>query len=96
MKRKWTERQYHVQDNTDVAHQDVKIYCNTNKFPELPFCGPHSKPHGAKGLSKYYHLRSDPKIGNGVCAILRIKCDCVACISMLDKHWISIIPSDEK
>ena len=37
MERKWTDRQYHVQDNTDVVHQDVRIYCNTNKFPELPF-----------------------------------------------------------
>ena len=27
---KWTDRQYHVQDNADVAHQDVRIYCNTN------------------------------------------------------------------
>ena len=30
MERKWTDRQYHVQDNDDVAHQDVRIYCNTN------------------------------------------------------------------
>ena len=77
MKRKWTERQYHIQNINAVAQQDVKIYCNTNKFSELPFCGPHSKPHVTKGLSKYYHFRSDPKICNGVCAILRITCDCV-------------------
>ena len=57
MKRKWTDRQYHVQDNAAVEHQYMKIYCNTSQFPELSFCGPHSKPHGAKGLSKNYHLR---------------------------------------
>ena len=79
MERKWTDIQYHVQDNTDVELQDVKIYCNTNQFTELSFCGPHSKHHGARGLSKHYHLRFYPKIGMGVCAILRIPCACVAC-----------------
>ena len=37
MNRKWTEIKYHVQDNADVEHKDVKIYCNTNQFPTLPF-----------------------------------------------------------
>ena len=45
MKRKWTEINYHVQDNASVELKDVKIYCNTNQFPTLPFCVPHSKPH---------------------------------------------------
>ena len=66
MEIKWTDKQYHVQDNYDVAYQYVIIYCNTNQFPELSFCGPHSKPHGARGLSKHYHLCFDTKIGNGV------------------------------
>ena len=30
-KRKWTDIEYHVQDNADVAHKDVKMYCNTNR-----------------------------------------------------------------
>ena len=30
MKRKWTEIKYHVQDNADVEHKDVKMYCNAN------------------------------------------------------------------
>ena len=37
MERKWTDRDYHVQDNADVARKYVKIYCNTKKFPALPF-----------------------------------------------------------
>ena len=49
MKRKWTEIKYHVQDNSSVELKDVKMYCNANQFPTLPFCVPHSKPHGAKG-----------------------------------------------
>ena len=79
MKRKWTERQYHVQDNSDVAHQYVRMYYNKNKLPALPFCGPNSKTHGTRGLIKHYYLRFDTKIGNGVCEIFCIPCACVAC-----------------
>ena len=92
MERKWTERKYHVQDNADVELKDVRMYCNTNQFPELLFSGPHSKPHGARGLIKHYHLSFDLKLGMGVCAIILIPCACVACASMLDKPWISVIP----
>ena len=35
IERKWTDRQYHVQDNADVAHQDVKIYFNTWNIIQL-------------------------------------------------------------
>ena len=74
----------------------VKMYCNKNQLPELLFPGPHSKPHGARGLSKNYHLHFDPKLGMGVYAIRRIPCACVACTSMLDKPWISGISSDKQ
>ena len=73
----------------------MKIYCNTNQFPKFSFFDPYSKPHGARGLSKHYHLRFDPKLAMGVCAILRIPCACVAFTSMLDKPWISGISSDK-
>ena len=33
MERKWTDREYHVQDNADVKLKDVKMYYNTNQFP---------------------------------------------------------------
>ena len=29
---KFTDREYHVKDNSDVAHKYVKMYCYTNKF----------------------------------------------------------------
>ena len=89
MERKWTEIKYHVQDNAAVELKDVKIYFNSNHFPELLYSGPHSKLHGERRLSKNYHLRFDPKLGIGVCAILRIPCAFVACTSMLDKPRIS-------
>ena len=50
MERKCTDRQYHIQDNAAVARKDVRMYCNKNQFPELPFCGTHSKPHVVGGL----------------------------------------------
>ena len=67
MERKWTERKYCVQDNASVKLKDVKMNCNKNQFPALPLCGPHSKPHGARGLGKHYHLRFDPELCIGVC-----------------------------
>ena len=76
--------------------KDVKMYCNTNQFPALPFCDPHYKPHDARGMGKHYNLRFDPKLGMGECEIRRIPCVCVACTSMLDKPWISGIPSDKQ
>ena len=96
MERKWTERKYHVQDNAAVELKDVKMYCNTNQFPALPFCGPHSKPHGSRGLSKRYYLGFGPKLGMGVYAIHHIPCAFIACTSMLDKPWISGISSDKQ
>ena len=95
MERKWTDRQYHVQDNADVAQQHVIMYGKTNQLPALPLCGPHSKPHGARGLSKHYHFRFDPKLGMGVFAIFRLTFACVACTSMLYKPCISGISPDE-
>ena len=47
-------------------------------------------------LIKHYHLRFGPKLGMGICAIGCITCACVACASMLDKPWISGVPSDEQ
>ena len=96
MERKWTDRQYHVQDNADVENKYVKIYCKKSQFPALPFCGPHSKPHGARGLGKNYHFRFDTKLGNGLCTIRGIPYDRVAFTSILDKHWIYDAPSDEQ
>ena len=76
---KWTDREYHVQDNDDVSHKDVKMYCDTNQFLALPFFVPHPKPYRARGLDKHYHFHFDPKLCHGICAILRILCACVVC-----------------
>ena len=85
-----------MEDNADVARKYVKIYCDTNQFPALPFCGPHPNPHGSRGLSKNYRLRFYPKLVRGICGIRHIPCACVACTSMLDQPWIYSIPSKKQ
>ena len=82
-KRKWINREYHVQDNSDVAHKNVKMCCDIQKFQALPFFGSHPKPHRARGLSKHYNLHFYPKQGRGICAIFRIPCASVGCTSIL-------------
>ena len=71
------------------------MYCYTNQFPELTFCGPHPKPHGERGLNHHYHLCFDTKIGHGILAIRHISCTYVGCTSILDKPWIYGIPSNK-
>ena len=56
MERKLKDRQYHDQDNDDVEHEYVKMYYNTSQFLVLSFCGPYSKRHGVRGLSKHYNF----------------------------------------
>ena len=56
VKEKITYIEYHVQDNADVAHKDVKMHCDTNQSPTLRFCGSYPKPHVARGLGKHYNL----------------------------------------
>ena len=90
--RNWTDREYHVEDNSDVAHLDVKMYCKINQFPSLPFFGPHFKPHGPRVFFKHYYFIFDTKLGNSVCEIFCIACACVACTTKLDKTWLSGIP----
>ena len=75
--------------------KDVKMFCNTNQFPELIFYGPHYRPHEERGLNKHYNLRFDPKLGMGVYAIICIPCACVSCTSMLYKPWISDIQPEQ-
>ena len=70
----------------------MKIYCDTNQFLALTYCGLYPKPHEARGLSNHYHLRLNPKLGHGICAVHCIPCACVACKQMLDRPIISGIP----
>ena len=54
----------------------------------MPFGGPHTKPHGVRGLSNHYHMRFYPKLGHDICAIRGITCAYSECTFMLEKPWI--------
>ena len=71
-KRKWMEREYHVQDRKDVQQKLVKISCASTQFQELIFFCPHAKPHGVRVLSKHYHLLIEPKLGHIKCSTMII------------------------
>ena len=47
-------------------------------------------------MSKHFLLRFYPKLGHGICEICRISCACVGFTSILDKPWISGIPSKKQ
>ena len=78
-----------MQHNKYVTHQDVKIYCATNQFPELQFIGTHNKSHGICGLGKHSHMRYDTKLGHVTCTIRRIPCACTPFASILDQPWVT-------
>ena len=88
-KRECNYNEYHVQNKSDVDHTGVKMDCNPTRFPTLSFCGAHTKPHGMRGLSKYYHFRLDLKLVHQIYEIQQTTCTCVACTSILYKTIVS-------
>ena len=42
-----------------------------------------------KGTMKYfYHIRYDPDLDKGFCAMWRIPCACTGCVEQLSKPWL--------
>ena len=82
-------------EDDDVAQKAVKMFLNTNRFPELQICGPHTKPHGVRGFSKHYHMWFDPKLGHVICAMCQIPCAFFEFTSTLNKPWVRILPPQE-
>ena len=68
--KKWIGRQYHFRIMLMLNSNMWKCIVTKINFHKLSFYGPHSKPHGASGLSKHYHLRFDQKLEMGICAII--------------------------
>ena len=44
-------------------------------------------PYASKGILRHYHHWSDPKLGLGIVAIIRIPCICHACTDILSISW---------
>ena len=85
-----------MQNNEDVDHQYVKMYCTTNKFPGLSFCGADNKPNGARGLGNHYHMSFHIKLGHVTCSIRCIPCECTQCIYTLDNPWGPGVPPHQQ
>ena len=71
-----TKREYDVQKNEGVKHQDVAIYFTKNQFPPFQFFGTHNKPRGVLILSNRSHVCFNAKPGHYTFSILCIPCVC--------------------
>ena len=39
-------------------------------------------------IKHFYHIRFDPELGKGFCAMRRIPCACYGCVEKLSKPWL--------
>ena len=39
-------------------------------------------------MKHFYHIRFDPELGKGFCAMWRIPCACTGCVEQLSKPWL--------
>ena len=85
-----------MQHNKDVEHQDVKMYCAKNQFPELNFLGPHKKSHGVRGLVKHYNMRVYPQLDHFTYEIHLIPCYFTSCTYSLYQPWIAVLPAQQQ
>ena len=44
-------------------------------------------------MKHFYHIRCNPDLGEGFCAMRRIPCSCSGCVEQLSKPWL---PNSEK
>ena len=65
-------------------------------FHHFHFCGPHTKPHGVRELSKHYYIQFDNKIGHNTLEISRIPYACSEYTFMIDKPWIRGLTSQQQ
>ena len=55
----------------------------------MPFCGPHTKPHSVRRLSKHYHMQFEPNLEHGIWEIHHTPCACDKFASRIDKTWVN-------
>ena len=39
-------------------------------------------------MKHFYHIRCNPELGEGFCAMRRIPCACSGCVEQLSKPWL--------
>ena len=69
----------------------MEIIWNNTLFPSLNVIYGKTSPYGSKGILRYYHYRSNPKLGSGIVAIRIIPFNCHACTTILSLSWDSKI-----
>ena len=40
-------------------------------------------------MKHFYHIRCNPELGEGFCAMRSIPCDCYGCVEQLSKPWLN-------
>ena len=40
-------------------------------------------------MKHFYHIRCDPDLDKGFCAMLRINCACYGCVEQLSNTWLT-------
>eukprot|EP00978_Attheya_sp_CCMP212_P032801 scaffold129609_cov69-Attheya_sp.AAC.2 len=67
---------YHVHDYENFLYNGIKA---TYKIVD-------NRDNNVK-LKEFYHIRCDPDLGQGFCAMRRIPCACNACVEQLSHEW---------
>ena len=62
----------------------------------MPFCGPHPNPHGARGLSKHYHLHFDQKMVTAYVKFSAYHVHVLHVQKIIDQTLIFDIPSEKQ
>ena len=47
-------------------------------------------------MKHFYHIRSDPDLGEGFCAMRRIPCACSRCVKQLSKPWLPNLEKNQQ
>ena len=82
---------YIVRIISDDNHRGMKMRCNNKLFPSLNVINGKTSPNESKGILRYSHYRSYPKLCPGLAAIRKIPCSCHTCKTILSLFWDSKI-----
>ena len=69
----------------------MKLIWKNKSFPSLNVINGKTSPYAIKVILRHYHYQSDPKLGPGIVAIIRITCSCYDCTTILSLSWDSKI-----
>ena len=86
-------RNYQIQDIKDVQQKNINKTWYYWKFPMHPVAAEKLETRGINTILSHYRYRVDPKLGNFVCAVFLLPCECTAYIYQLYKYWLPTLPT---